>query len=145
MRVSTIRLASVLATSILLLVVIGVFGVRQYQEYLSPGSRYQRTNFYSDLKQALADQIRPGMSRAEVAEIIGPGVLKPIEFVDRYVQLQMEGKWPAGYAQPGDRVVEYRSDAQVIHGLEFRNDRLVNFDPAHYASSNDAALAMSAR
>jgi hypothetical protein len=73
------------------------------------------------------------MTYDEVAAVIGPGHLTPPEFVDNYLEWQDDGRWPKGHFERGDRVVQYKCGGRVVKGLQFRNGRLVNFDPTHFA------------
>lgn len=124
---------------------LGLLGVQWYLKYQSAGSRYQRTGSQADLREAFATDIRPGDTYAQVAERIGPGEVLPAGSVEKLLRWQEEGRIPAGYHQKGDQFVQYASDGPIVYGLEFRDGKLIHFDPERFSKPGNNIPSLSER
>ena len=128
-----------------LCIALGILGFQRYLKYQSAGWRYQRTGSQTDLREAFARDIRPGDTYIQVAERIGPGELLPASSVEKLLRWQEEGRIPAGYHQKGDQFVQYPSDGPIVYGLEFRDGKLIHFDPERFSKPDNSSPSLSAR
>ena len=102
----------------------------------SPAKHYRKYHDVKSLCAVLSRQVKSGDSIERVKDLLGPGAVLSGESRDRaanhYAQLtrQRPQVFPDGVV--GDDVfVGYDSDAAAL-ALQFRNGRLVNFDPKRF-------------
>ena len=103
--------------------------------------RHEVTN--ENLRLALRDDVKPGMSRAQVESLLGPGMQ---EDAKQHAQLiratrKFTEHFPVSYPQgveESDSFLGYYhdSDHNMSWWFQFRNDRLINYDPREFENPN---------
>ncbi|MCH8333133.1 hypothetical protein IIC65_04310 [Candidatus Sumerlaeota bacterium] len=120
------KIAPMLALTMTGLLLMGCDAAAHYRKYGDGKS----------LDKALHTRIKKGESIARVQDLLGPGLPardpeRHRDLVRRFIERDSES-FPDGVSDD-DFFLAYRMGAKATKILQFRDDKLINFDPAHYA------------
>ena len=101
------------------------------------GQKYCQTSSTESLRLAMLHEIKPGMTTQEVQQKIGTGERPEGKQHDRAVKIvryfndRYPEKYPDGF-QDTDVIFSYPSDQGLTVYLQYRDNRLINHDPAEF-------------
>lgn len=108
------------------------------------GVWYRWTSDETAFFQALSRGTTRGQTRESFEALLGPG--KTLNAAEEAVQVKVMKKWeaekhpdaPDGY-RAGDVFVQFKVGASQYYAFQFRDGRLVNHDPAPFATAKPFA------
>lgn len=120
---------------ILIVVILGLIGLALSILYVNPALHYRLGGSQNALDQSLSRQVRPGDTFERVQELLGrPDTGAAVQATGEKLVRESLSRGldiPDGL-ESGDRFALWRA-GQFSTYLQFRDGRLVNFNPADYA------------
>jgi hypothetical protein len=126
---------------------LSVLGLVVFLVGCTAADRYRSSGRTEDLRLALRDEVHDGTSVERVQELLGPGRQarggEQLRLVSLTRQLaQRTNSYPSG-TRDGDRFIGYSSKETGTLFLQFRDNKLINFNPADFARADALRVAVS--
>ena len=128
-------------TKLLLVVVLVIMAMFAVADYFSASARYRRRQDVVTLRYLLSTKIRPNETLQQVTSLLGPGKPAKGDYLSRVLKWQARPDfhpelYPEGI-ETRDQFVFFTANPKGVYVLQFRDDRLVNFDPTDYVGRDD--------
>lgn len=125
-------------------VTVSAVAVFAYNYYFSPVARYQRNRDVDTLRYLLSTQLDSGNSVREVTALLGKGERASNEHVDRLLRWRdaegqrkfFDASFPEG-VEKTDVFLFYPAEPKGSYRLQFRDGKLINFDPSLYEGPDE--------
>jgi hypothetical protein len=126
---------------------LAVLGLAVLLVGCTSATRYRSSGRTDDLRLALRDEVRNGASVDHVQQLLGPGREARGDEQRRLVSLtrqvaQRTDNYPSG-TWDDDRFIGYASKEGSTLFLQFRANKLINFNPADFARADVLRVAVS--
>lgn len=114
--------------------------------YLSPSAKYKRQKDEVSLRYLLATEVKPGHSRQQVCDLLGEGRPDDGSQLRKLLKYQAavhfdKRLFPDGIEET-DEIIFYTALPAGAYDLQFRDGRLVNFNPGVFLGKNMSLNAL---